>query len=272
MDLNTITAVSRPKAREELAGWREGDAFLGGGTWLFSEPQPALRRLVDLTTLGWQPLTLSADGLEIAATCTVAQLDALTPPVEWTAAPLVGQCCRAFLASFKIWNTATVGGNVCMSLPAGPMVSLTAALDGVATLWAQDGAERRVPIVDFVKGPQRNALMPGDIMRSLFLPVAALTARTAFRQVSLANHGRSGALVIGTRAANGAFALTITASTPRPIQLRYDALPSNEVLRADIESTVDAWYDDIHGLPAWRRHMTLHFAQEILAELSEGAR
>ena len=272
MDLNTVTEVSRPKARNELVGWRKGDAFLGGGTWLFSEPQPKLTRLVDLSTLGWEPLTASAEGLEIAATCTVAQLDALTTPVEWTAAPLIGQCCRAFLASFKIWNTATVGGNVCMSLPAGPMISLTAALDGVATLWAPDGSERRVTIIDFVKGPLSNTLKDGELMRSIFVPAAALTARTAFRQISLANHGRSGALVIGTLSANGAFALTITASTPRPIKLEFDTMPSLEILRARIESSVDAWYDDIHGLPAWRRHMTLHFAQEILAELSGAAR
>jgi CO/xanthine dehydrogenase FAD-binding subunit len=271
MDLNTITEVKLPKTRGELAPWRAGDAFLGGGTWLFSEPQPKLTRLVDLTTLGWEPLTANAAGLEIAATCTVAQLDALTAPVEWTAAPLIGQCCRAFLASFKIWNAATVGGNICMSLPAGPMISLTAALDGEALLWAPDGSERRVTIVDFVKGPLSNALAPGELIRSIFLPKAALTARTAFRQVSLANHGRSGALVIGRLAPNGAFALTITASTPRPIKLAFDALPSVENLHARVESEVDAWYDDIHGLPAWRRHMTLHFAQEVLAELSEGA-
>lgn len=273
MDLNTITEVTRPKARGELSGWREGDAFLGGGTWLFSESQPKLRRLVDLSALGWQPLTVSAAGLEIAATCTVAQLDALTPPVEWTAAPLIGQCCRAFLASFKIWNTATVGGNICMSLPAGPMISLTAALDGEALLWAPDGSERRIAVIDFVKGPLSNALRAGEVVRSIFLPAAALTTRTAFRQISLANHGRSGALVIGTLSGHGACALTITASTPRPVKLAFDALPSVETLHARIESAIapDGWYDDIHGLPAWRRHMTLHFAKEILGELSEGA-
>jgi CO/xanthine dehydrogenase FAD-binding subunit len=272
MDLNTIKEVTRPKARSELRGWREGDAFLAGGTWLFSEPQPSLTRLVDLSLLGWQPLTVSAEGLDIAATCTIAQLDALAAPVEWTSAPLIGQCCRAFLASFKIWNTATIGGNVCMALPAGPMISLTAALDGVATLWAPDGSERRVSVVDFVRGPVSNALKPGELMRSIFLPVAALTARTAFRQVSLANHGRSGALVIGTLSGDGAFTLTITASTPRPVQLRFDALPSIETLHARIEEAVSAWYDDVHGLPAWRRHMTLHFAREILEELGGGAR
>jgi CO/xanthine dehydrogenase FAD-binding subunit len=139
-------------------------------------------------------------------------------------------------------------------------------------LWAPDGSERRVPVADFVKGPQRNALEPGELLRSIFIPASALTTHTAFRQVSLANRGRSGALVIGTRAANGAFALTITASTPRPIKLSFDAPPPAEALLARIEAAVHAWYDDIHGLPAWRRHMTLHFAQEIRDELSEAAR
>ncbi len=271
MDLNTINEVTRPKARAELTGWRAGDAFLGGGTWLFSEPQPRLNRLIDLSTLGWKPLQVTNEGLEIAATCTVAQLDAFAAPVDWTAASLFGQCARAFLASFKIWNTATVGGNICMSLPAGPMISLTSALDGVATLWAADGKERQVPIADFVTGPQRNVLAPGELVRSIFLPKKALTSRAAFRQISLANYGRSGALVIGTLAQDGAFTLTVTASTPRPVKFSFDALPAAEALRARIDGEIPqaGWYDDIHGLPDWRRHMTLHFAQEILEEIRD---
>ena len=122
------------------------------------------------------------DGLEIAATCTIAALDALALPPEWAAAPLIGQCCRAFLASFKIWNMATVGGNICMALPAGPMISLTAALDGVCTIWAPGGGERRVAVTDFVLGPQRNVLRPGELLRAISLPAAALAQRTAFRQ------------------------------------------------------------------------------------------
>ena len=162
MDLNTITEVARPKTRGDLPAWRDGDAWLGGGTWLFSEPQNTLTRLIDIGALGWEPLRAGANGLEIAATCTIAQLNALNAPVEWIAAPLIDKCCRAFLASFKIWNTATVGGNLCMALPAGPMISLTAALDGVCTIWAADGSERRVPAADFVTGPQRNVLKQSE--------------------------------------------------------------------------------------------------------------
>ena len=35
--------------------------------------------------------------------------------------------------SFKIYNAATVDGNICMSLPAGAMISLTASLEGTYT-------------------------------------------------------------------------------------------------------------------------------------------
>src|SRR6201994_3040442 len=123
MDLNTIKEVVHPQKREQLPVWTAGDAWLAGGTWLFSEPQVHLHRLIDLTDLKWPALTINANGLSIAATCTIAQLDAFACPPDWLAAPLFNQCCRAFLASFKIWETATVGGNLFMSLAAGALLS-----------------------------------------------------------------------------------------------------------------------------------------------------
>jgi CO/xanthine dehydrogenase FAD-binding subunit len=271
MDLNTITEVARPRNRNEISAWGTGDAWLAGGTWLFSEPQPALSRLIDLSGLNWPATVISRDGLEIAATCTVAALDALTLPPEWATAPLIGQCCRAFLASFKIWNMATVGGNLCMSLPAGPMISLTAALEGFCTIWTPDGGERRVAVNDFVLGPLRNVLRPGELLRAITLPSAALMRRTAFRKISLSPLGRSAALLIGSLARDGSFALTITSSTPRPVPLAFAALPSGAALRQRIDETIaeDQYYDDVHGAPVWRRHMTLLFAEEIRRELAD---
>src|SRR5437899_1225608 len=119
MDLNRVAEIVRPRRRESLPGWREGGAWLGGGSWLILELQPAFERLVDLESLGWPALAITEEGLTIAATCRIAELYHFTAPTEWTAAPLIGQCCNALLASFKIWNEATVGGNLCMSLPAG---------------------------------------------------------------------------------------------------------------------------------------------------------
>jgi CO/xanthine dehydrogenase FAD-binding subunit len=272
MDLNAITSISRPRDRAELGRFGGGDAWLAGGTWLYSEPQPRLRRLIDLTALDWTPLAVSEAGLSIAATCTVATLHAFEPPAAWSAAPLIGQCCQSFLASFKIWHMATVGGNLCMALPAGPMISLAAALEGVCVIWTPGSGERRLPVVDFVLGPQSTALAPGELLRSVELPLAALTRRTAFRRATLTTLGRSAALLIGTRSPDGAFVLTVTASTRRPVQLRFPAIPSGEALteRLATEIPFAQYYDDVHGLPDWRRHMTHELAEEIRRELAEG--
>jgi CO/xanthine dehydrogenase FAD-binding subunit len=171
MDLNTITEVMRPASADAVKEWPTGHAWLAGGTWLFSEPQVTTNTLVDLEAFKWPSLGILPDGLEIAATCKVAELDRLAAPPEWKAAPLFSECCRAFLASFKIWNEATVGGNIVMSLPAGPMISLTAALEGVCTLWPRNGLPREVPMIDFVTGDHENVLAHGELLRSIFLPI-----------------------------------------------------------------------------------------------------
>ncbi|MFE7357122.1 FAD binding domain-containing protein [Streptomyces sp. NPDC057543] len=273
MDLNTVLEVRDARVPSP---WRSGDAWLGGGTYLFSEPQPRLRRLVDLSRNGWPPVRLHPDGsVEIAATCTIAQLSRFAKGLEVEAAPLFEQCCRAFLASFKIWNMATVGGNLCNALPAGPMISLTASLDGECLLLAQDGVRRRVRVTRFVTGAGRKDLTEGELLRSVTLPARALACRTAFRQASLYGLGRSGVLAVGTfDPLDGSLAITVTASTVRPVRLWFPLPPRSDGLRAAIDSAVadDEWFDDIHGLPEWRRHMTIRFAEEIRQELGGAAR
>ncbi|MEJ1975803.1 MAG: FAD binding domain-containing protein [Acetobacteraceae bacterium] len=273
LDLNTITAIDAPRCRADFTPWQDGDAWLGGGTYLFSEQQPHLRRLIDLSGLDWRPLHVSEHGLEIAATCTIAQLDAAILPKTWIAAPLLGQCCRALLASFKIWNMATVGGNICLALPAGSMTSLTTALSGVGTVWTPGGPDRQIGIGDLVTGPGTTALHPGEVLRRIDIPIEALMRRTAFRQVSLTRHGRSGALLIGTRSAAGGFTLTVTASTRRPVQLPFEAMPGRLDLAAALARTIPAadYHDDQHGRPDWRQHVTQLYAEEIRCELAAGA-
>ena len=140
---------SRRAAATSCGRWVRRDAVLAGGTWLFSEPQPHLRRLVDLDRAG-----LAADHAErqrdrarrdLHARRGVGAVDASCRRArpDWLAAPLFHQCCTALLASFKIWRTATVGGNLCLSLPAGAMISLASALDGDCVVWRR--RRRRLP-------------------------------------------------------------------------------------------------------------------------------
>ncbi|WP_433524547.1 FAD binding domain-containing protein [Nocardia pseudovaccinii] len=277
MDLDTIRDVVVARGRADLALVGGGCGVLAGGTFLFSEQQEGLERLVDITGLGWAALTATGAGLEIAATCTLAELAGAGVGQElgvevlraqWPGTALFAQACRALVASHKIWRTATVGGNVCLSLPAGAVLGALVALDGVALVWSPDGSDRRIPLREFVLGPGRNVLAAGEVLRSITVPIRSLHARTAFRKIALAPLGRSGAVVMGRREVDGRCALTITAATTRPIVLDFDGTPGAAEVRdavAAIESAL--WFDDPHGAPDWRRHVAGVLAGAVAAEL-----
>ncbi|UGT58096.1 FAD binding domain-containing protein [Nocardia asteroides] len=281
MDLETVREVVLARDRADLAQLDAGSAVLAGGTFLFSEPHDHLDRLIDITTLGWAPLRAHADGLEIAATCTLAELAGAAPGrelgstmlrPEWPGTALFAQACRALLASHKIWRTATVGGNVCLSLPAGAVLGALVALDATVVIWPRGGGERRIPLRDFVTGPGENILATGAVVRSFLVPTSSLLARTSFRKIALAPLGRSGAVVMGRRTEDGRCAITVTAATTRPVVLEFATAPTGfELTAALAELEPDLWFDDPHGAPDWRAHVTGLLAAEVAAELGEAA-
>ncbi|HUB97942.1 MAG TPA: FAD binding domain-containing protein [Stellaceae bacterium] len=274
MDLAGISDVLRPTARDELPPWRPGDAWLGGGTWLFSELQPALSRLIALDGFGWEPLARNAHGLTIAATCSVAALRGFAVPPEWPAAALFRPCCEALQSSFKIWNTATVGGNLCLSLPAGSLIALAVALESECLIWRPNGGEHRIEAADFVTGINRNKLGAGELLRAVEIPTAALARRSAFRHVTAHRFGRTLALVIGTHdRSDDRFALTVGAATQRPLRLSFPAFPGAAELGTAIEAAVpDALcVDDAFATPRHRRRLALALAEEVRRELAQGS-
>ena len=119
MNLNTIVEVKRPASADEIAPWRDGYAWLAGGTWLFSEPQIATDTLIDLERSAGRRSSVRCRARDRRDLPHRRALSLRGARRNGRAAPLFRECCDAFLASFKIWNAATVGGNICMSLPAG---------------------------------------------------------------------------------------------------------------------------------------------------------
>jgi hypothetical protein len=249
VDINTVTDVVRHPTAPPGHLWHTGDAWLAGGTWLFSDQQPDVHRLIDLMPLGWNSLVPSEAGLQIGAMCTIQQLYTLAAPRDWRAAPLLTTSCEAFLASFKVWNSATVGGNICMSLPAGPMITMTVGLEASYTLLAADGSERTVDAVDFVTGDHAN-----------------------IRRFTLTQLGRSTIFMIATQSPGRSdLVLTITAGTTRPIRLAFGNIPDANALQRRIDDIPrDVWFDDPNGTPDHRRHLAKHYAEEIRTEFGVG--
>lgn len=263
MDLTSLDHIRSPRTRADLV-LGPGSAPLAGGTWLFSEPQPDLRELVDLTTLGWPPFEVG-DGLTIAATCTLRQLADLPPVPGWRSQHLVQDCLLSLVMSEKIWDLATVGGNICLALPAGSLTTLAVALDATASVWTATGTSE-VAVLDLVTGVRSTSLAPGEVLRSISIVPDVLTSPASFARAALTRHGRTGAIVVGRRSGDGLVA-TITGGVPRPRRFAFSSYPSPGELAEAID-TIDDWYDDPHGAPDWRRAQTLRLAAQVREDLA----
>ena len=118
-------------------------------------------------------------------------------------------------------------------------------------------------------------LAPGDLLRQIDIPLAALKRRSAFRQISLTPLGRSAALLIGTLSPrDGAFALTVTAATPRPVKLSFADCRRPTTLRDAICSEIpdDALSRRRPRQAGLAQAHDAALAEEIRAELLGAAR
>ncbi len=109
---------------------------------------------------------------------------------------------------------------------------------------------------------------PGNCSRTSGCRPAPLSARTAFRQLSLSPVGRSAVLVIARRDPGGQTVVTVTASTPRPVQLRFPAPPAPAEALDRLDAAAPEYLDDVHGNATWRAAMTRRLVTEVLAELA----
>jgi hypothetical protein len=266
MDLPTLTEVRLPASRADLA-LSETVIPLAGGTWLFSEAQDHLTGLVDLMALGWTPWELRHDGgLSLAATCTMAQLVAIPTQPGWQAQPLFRQSAESLLQSFKVWNTATVGGNIATALAAGALIGLGGVLDADLVIWTPEGGERRERVADFVLAQRTTTIRPGEVVRSIEIGPTALGATTAFRRIALSPLGRAGTVLGARRDMDGTFVLCVTGGTTRPEVVRFPDPPSAAALAAAI-SAIPTWFSDAHGAADWRQGVSVLLAEEIRQEL-----
>ena len=83
--------------------------------------------------------------------------------------PALGQAART-VGSPQIRNTATLGGNVGTCSPAGDGLPVLAALDAIVHLVSATGS-RSLPFLEFMTGPKRTALLPGELIEAVTVPV-----------------------------------------------------------------------------------------------------
>jgi CO/xanthine dehydrogenase FAD-binding subunit len=144
---------------------------ISGGTDLMVELNFDRRRpehIVDLTRVAelneWAP----EDGhLRIGAGVTYTRL------IDELGDRLPGLAIAArTVGSPQIRNRGTVGGNLGTASPAGDGLPPLYVSDAEIEVASRDGGARRIPIGEFVVGPKRNALRPGELIAAYHLPAA----------------------------------------------------------------------------------------------------
>ncbi len=140
--------------------------------------------------------------------------------------PLVPPLLRRILREIgapALRNVATMGGNVCNASPAGDSLPFLYACDAGCKLVSLE-SERIIGVADFITGPGRTGLGPGEILHSIIIPARAPEAgywrkvgtrkANALTKVSIAALAEvGGGRVTGARIALGAVAPTVVRVT-----------------------------------------------------------
>lgn len=87
-------------------------------------------------------------------------------------------CLEALLkqvASLQIRNFATLAGNIANASPIGDSLPLLLVLDAELLLFSGKG-ERRLPLKDFFLGYRKTALLQGEIIKEIVIPLPPQTA------------------------------------------------------------------------------------------------
>ena len=172
---------------------------LGGGTDVmvevnFNHRKPrsvlALRHVPELRN--W---TIDKDSgtLRIGALVPYAQMESGDIA---SAVPALAQAART-VGSPQIRAAGSIGGNLGTCSPAGDSLPVLAALDATVHVASTSGT-RDVKFADFMTGPKRNSLLPGELIVAVTLPVQ--NGRQGYAKVGVRN-----AMVISVASACFAF-------------------------------------------------------------------
>lgn len=154
-----------------MLGDEPGCAVFAGGTDLLvrrragiGDPLVCLERITELREIhesdGW--LCIGAGATHAA--CSAAPLVARHAPVLALAMRRIG--------SPQVRNMGTIGGNICTASPAGDSLPSLHILKAEVVL-RSPGSERVLSIADFIRGPGKTDLRPGEILTEVRVPSAA---------------------------------------------------------------------------------------------------
>jgi len=180
----------------------------------------------------------------------------------------------------QIQNTGSVAGNLCNASPAADGVPALLALDASVELGSTKGV-RQLPLHEFILGPRRTALRPGELVTAVLVPKPDTAAASHFLKLGARKYlvisivmasavieHRSGK-VVNARVAVGSCS---------PVALRLPALEA-ELKGKRFDASLADWVNpaqlavlepiaDVRASANYRKQAALELVRRLLREMA----
>lgn len=273
-------SYARPTSLSEaVALAARGARVLAGGTDIYplTREQEIAGPVVDISALpGLRGISESADGLRIGACTTWADVAAADLPPGLQALAMAARQ----VGGRQIQTAGTVGGNLCTASPAADGVPPLLACDAEVEIFGPAGG-RKLALAEFLTGPRKTALGPGEVLVAVHLPATGLAGRSTFLKLGARAYLVISIVMVAVRLVvsggvveRAAVAVGSAAPTARRLALVERALTGVPVARAAAAVAVAdvaaglAPIDDIRATADYRREAAVALVRRAVAEVA----
>lgn len=191
----------------------------------------------------------------------------------------------ALVGSPATRHVGTIGGNLCNASPAMEAGSPLLVFDASVEL-ASPAGSRQIPVAEFVVGPAKTALKPGELLTGLLLPklpdrTGSAYLRLEYRQaMEIAVVGAAALVTLDESGRCAKARLSLTAVAPSCIRVpQAEAMLSGQALSAELIDKAGGAaaasarpIDDVRGSAEYRREMVAVIAARALSTAWRRAR
>ncbi len=275
-EFDYLEPASLAEALALLNEYGDRAQLLAGGTYLLvqiKQEHKAPPVVINISRLPGMKGASWRDGrVAIGALTSIRQTQTL--PVVASHYQALSEACAAF-GSMQIQMMGTIGGNVCNGSPASDAVPALMAFDAELALVGPQG-ERSIPLAEFLIGPGKTDLRPGEVLTHLVLPRPVEGTGSAFIKITrvaadLAKASaaavivRDGDTIVDCRLAYGSLAPTVFRASMTEGFLRGKTFSPDLALKAgEIAMGEVSPIDDVRSTAWYRRQVVKAVTHDLL--------